>query len=93
MNDKHYFGSTAFNWATGETREEVLQKLARMAGADIIKRNVKANGGGLYAWTVQVNAPQSAHYEINNYAPSGVPTEQAQAFNILNAKGKASPIN
>lgn len=87
---QHFFGSTAFNWAVGQTRAEVLEKLARSAGADIIRRNVK-NNGGLYAWTCLVPLPQTAPYEIENYAPRGVGARDAEEFNILNAKGKHAP--
>lgn len=86
----HYYGTTAFSWATGETRAEVLAKLARVAGSDIIKRNVKSSGG-LYAWTVRVNLPQTAGYEIDSYRPVGVPTEKPQSFRIVNTKGYVIP--
>ena len=82
----HIFGSTAFNWAVGATREEVLKRLAAAAGAGIIKAN-KAKYGGLYAWTCVVDAPQSAHYDIKAYRPVGVPTRDAVEFNLTNAKG------
>lgn len=94
MDDKttqHYYGSTAFNWAVGQTRDEVLTKLAKQAGTDTIKRNVKHNGG-LYAWVCLVHAPQSAAYEIEYYQPKGVEISDAQEFNILNSKGKSDRI-
>jgi hypothetical protein len=87
----HFFGSTALNWATGATREEVIAKLARVAGADLIKRQVKAHGG-LYCWTCRVDVAQSTNYSINNYAPEGVPTAAAQECNLLNTKGKTATI-
>lgn len=86
----HFYGSTAFNWAVAQTREEVVKKLASATGADLIKRNVAANGG-LYCWTCKVELPQEAHYDINFYKPVDVPISEAQEFNILNAKGKTSP--
>lgn len=82
----HFFGSTAFNWAIGSTRQEVLTKLASMAGADIVKRNVK-NAGGLYAWTCKVEAPRSTTYEISFYQPAGVPTSDGMEFSIQNKHG------
>lgn len=82
----HIFGSTAINWAVGKTREEVLKRLARDAGASIIKAN-KTKYGGLYAWTCIVDAPQSAHYGIKAYQPAGVPTRDVIEFHITNAKG------
>lgn len=64
----HFFASTAFNWAVAPTRREAVEKVARAAGAAIIKGNVKAHGG-LYVWTCRVDVPQSARYTIANYAP------------------------
>lgn len=95
MADKknyHYFGSTAFNWATGESRAEVLEKLARNAGSTIIKENVKRNKG-LYAWTVRVDQCVDLDYQINSYQPQEVPLSNAQEFNIVNTKGHVIPID
>ena len=89
--DRHFFGSTAFNWAVGSTREEVLGKLARAAGSDIIKANVKRNGG-LYAWTCMVPLPESADYAIHNYAPVNVGACEVQEFNIMYINGASLPI-
>lgn len=63
---RHFFGSTAFNWAVGQSRKEVLKALAREAGRDTIKAN-RIKNGGLYAWTCLVPLPQEATYEIVNY--------------------------
>lgn len=88
--DFHYFGSTAFHWATDKTRAEVLTKLARMAGANIVKANTK-NLGGLYAWTVRVNVPEESDYDIAGYAPRGVPTEAPAHYRIVNTRGHVVP--
>jgi len=88
----HYFGSTAFNWVTGTTRQDVLEKLAKLAGAAQIKRSVKSSGG-LYAWTCRVEADESAEYSISNYRPTGVPTSSGAEYNILDAKGRHQLIN
>ena len=64
----HYYASTAFNWAVAQTRKEAIESVARMAGADIIKINVK-NHGGLYVWSCRVLMPESTHYSIHAYAP------------------------
>lgn len=87
----HYFGSTAFGWRVGQSRAEVIEALARDAGADIIRRNMKPNGG-LYVWTCFVPLPQSAPYEIEQFAPT-VPYQYGQAFNIVNIKGHVTPID
>lgn len=83
----HYFGSTAFNWVTGATREEVIAKLAKMAGADTIKRAVK-NCGGVYCWTCFVGVPQGTAYAISYYKPEGVPLSDSADCMIINARGK-----
>lgn len=88
--EHHYFGSTAFDWAVGATREAVIAKLARAAGSDAIKRNVKASGG-LYVWTCVVHLPQSAHYDIESYAPVA-PRSESQAALITTIKGATVPV-
>ena len=87
----HYFGSTAFNWATGKTRKEVLQKLAKAAPSTAIKAQAKEDG--LYAWTVRVDLPESADYAIEYYQPQGVPMGNAQEFGIMTVKGYSMPID
>lgn len=93
----HYFASTAFNWSVAPTREEAIAKVARAAGASVIKSAVafakagKSNrddAAGLYCYSVRVEVPQSAHYSINNYAPVGVPLSQAQHCDIVAVSGK-----
>lgn len=88
---RHFFGSTAFNWAVADTREEVLRRLARKAGTDAIKRNVKKNGG-MYCWTCMVPLPESATYQISNYAPVGVGACEVQEFRIMYINGASLPI-
>lgn len=84
----HYFGSTAYNWATGATRQEVIEKLARQAGTEAIKRNDKhSEGQGLYCWTCRVGVPQSTDYEISYFQPQGVPVTQGLEVGIKSAKG------
>jgi hypothetical protein len=86
----HYFGSTAFNWATGTTRAEVLEKLAKSCGSTILKKAIKQ--GGLYAWTIRVMVPQESHYDICYFQPVGVECEASQEYNIMSATGAALPI-
>lgn len=87
----HYFGSTAFGWKKAQTRAEILEALAKQAGSDIIKRNLKPSGG-LYCWICLVKLPQSTNYGINFFQPT-VPWERGQEFNIVNVKGHAVPID
>lgn len=88
----HYFGSTCYNWAVGSSRQEVLDKLAGMVGAERLKRTVKANGG-LYAWTCVVDAPLSATYEIAFFQPQGVLVGRGLSYNIVNTKGAVRVID
>lgn len=82
----HFYGTSAYNWATGSSRQEVIDKLAREAGTDAIKRNVKATGG-LYCWTCRVELPQSAHYQISFFQPQGVPVSDFLEVNIVSVGG------
>jgi len=87
----HYYGSTAYNWCRDDSVENVLLTLARMAGSDAIKRNVKGSGG-LYSWICKVEAPRSTSYDINFFAPVGVEISESWEFNIMNTKGHCLPI-
>lgn len=84
----HFFGSTAYNWAIGDTRQEVIESLARMAGTDIIKRNDKhSEGNGLYCWLCRVDVPRDEEYEIAWFQPQGVPVSHVIEVGIKSAKG------
>ncbi|WYW04447.1 hypothetical protein Mudajogi_00002 [Pseudomonas phage vB_PpuP-Mudajogi] len=87
----HYFGSTCFNWATGATRQEVVTKLAKMAGTEQLKRSVKGSGG-LYCWTCKVGVPEGTDYQISYFQPQGVPVTDGQNHNIMNVKGHVTLI-
>lgn len=93
----HYYASTAFDWAVADTRAEAIARVAKSAGSDGIKRQVKANGG-LYVWSCRVELPQSATYTITSYAPDRiivdgketedkVPIGDAKSYRIQNTKG------
>lgn len=85
---QHFYGTTAFGWAVATTRQEVLRMLARDAGADTIKRQVKSQGG-LYVWTALVDVPKDTHYQIDSYKPQGVPLSDVIEYCLQNAKGVA----
>lgn len=95
MNDEdkpfHYFGSTCYGWAKGNTPEFVLETLARIAGTDAIKQQLKQNKG-LYAWVCKVDVPRSTKYQINFFQPQGVSISDTQEFLIMNTKGWCLPI-
>lgn len=93
----HYYATTVFGWAVAPTREEAIASVARQAGSDIIKRNLKPNGG-LYCWSCRVGMPQADHYTINEYTPEfiirdgkptkeRVPVSKVIEANIQNTKG------
>lgn len=80
----HFFASTPFNWATGTTRQEAINKVAKAAGADAIRR---MGAKGLYTWTAKVLAPINQEYSINHFAPQGVEIAATMEFNIMSVKG------
>lgn len=94
MKNFHYYGSTAFTWAVGQTREEVLRALAKDAGKDLIQNNVRKNGG-LYVWTCRVDLPQDSVYSIRNFHPVEVPIDPStiHEYNIQSVKGTVYPID
>ena len=92
MSEHHYFASTAFNWAVAPTRKEALEKVAKAAGTDMMRRQVSVNGG-LYVWSCKVNAPQSATYGIVNYAPDGVEYTDTQEAKLVNSKGHLTVLD
>lgn len=87
----HFFGSTPFDWATGATRQEVIEKLAKAGSWNLTADKVKKNGG-LYAFTVKVLAPQDASYGIACYMPQGVDCVDKVEVNIVNKKGHVTLI-
>lgn len=95
----HYFASTAFGWATAETKDEAIQKAARFSGQSTFEdyARLKETMTGL---VVKVLLPMNANYTINNFRPSftevdgkqvPVPMEELQEIKILNYKGKWGP--
>lgn len=90
----HYFGSTAFNWAVGATRQEVIDKLAKWAGNNTgaLAAPAVKKSGGLYCWTCKVNAPIDTQYAIEYFAPKGVDIGDAFECNITNKNGSIKLI-
>lgn len=92
--DFHYFGSTAFNWAIGSTRQEVIDKLAKSAGEEsnaLKAANVKVTGG-LYCWTCKVHATKDVDYGIEYFQPVGVEISDGFECNIVNKNGSVKLI-
>lgn len=89
----HFYGSTAITWAVAETREKVIEMLAKDAGKDVISRlNKNPDTGGLYFWTCKVEKPKSANYEIEYYKPVGVPISESMHGLIKDVKGTFEEI-
>lgn len=88
----HFYGSTAYNWTTAGTRAEVLVKLAKLAGAEVIKQSMTNGNGGLLTYTCRVLVPADAEYGIKNYMPVDVPTDRDQDFRIVSVKGYVVPV-
>lgn len=89
--DFHFFGSTPFDWATGATRQEVIEKLAKASSYNLTADKVKRSGG-VNAFTVKVLAPKDADYEISFYMPRGVECVDKVEVNIVNKKGHVTLI-
>lgn len=85
----HYFGSTALFWTVGETRQEVIQKLAKRLSDNtgLLMAAQVAKQGGVYCWTCRVEAPIDAKYGIRNYAPEGINCSHTFDFEITSKKG------
>lgn len=86
MDNFHYYGATAYGWATGNSRDKVVGMLARSAGAAIIKRQ-KASNGGLAGVVCRVELPEAAHYSINEYMPELIQKEDG-----VNDTRKGQPV-
>lgn len=87
----HFYGSTSFDWATGATRQEVIEKLAKAGSWNLTAAKVKASGP-MYAFTVKVLVPQDTSYGIAYYMPQGVECVDKVEVNILNKKGHVTLI-
>ena len=73
--EHHFFASFGMGWAIGDTQEEAVEKLInrfRREFKKIVAGQHKAGEPGAYVWTCRVEAPRSAEYKINFFAPQGV---------------------
>lgn len=89
--EHHFYGSTFYGWSVGKTRAEVLQKLAREVGGNILKQAISSNGG-LICVTCRVMAPIDAAYRISNYVPVDVEADRFQDFRLVSVKGYVVPV-
>jgi hypothetical protein len=88
----HYYASTCMNWGTAPTRREAIAKVAKAAGAEMIRRQVK-ECGGMYVWSVKVLLPADADYKIEFYAPVNVPMKASEEYRIVDVKGSIVPMD
>lgn len=68
----HYFASHALGWATGDTRVEAVEKLAKMPGMGMkswILNAHKEGSPGVYIWSCEVDAPIDEPYKIEWFKP------------------------
>lgn len=101
----HYYAATAFGWATGDTREQALRRIAGDIGGATIKRQ-KASVGGVAGTVCRVELPEAAHYTISDYLPrviqkedginearkgETVPLSEIEHVRIINAIGATVP--
>lgn len=79
MSDHHWYGATMTDWVVADTKEAVINKLAR---TNTIPK------GGMQALVCKVNVPIKTQYQIDEYLPIGVDREPAKRVKILNRSGK-----
>jgi len=89
-NETHIYGHTSLAWAVGQTREEVIKRLAEQAGKEVIQRCVD-NDEGLLCSTCVVELPINASYAIENYQPHDVPVRDWEYVYIQNVQGDTKP--
>lgn len=85
----HYYGSTAYDWITGPSREYVAKRLAACAGS-MLTTAVK-RGSGIEAVICKVLLPQEATYTIRNYVPFEI-TERKAEGEKLERTGRKVPL-
>lgn len=67
----HFYASTAFSWHVGYTRDEAILLVLKATRSARGKRESATTGE--YVWSVRVDLPKSAEYQIRNYTPFDVP--------------------
>jgi hypothetical protein len=91
----HYFASHALGWATGDTRVEAVEKLAKMPGMGLkswILNAHKEGSPGVYIWSCKVNAPSDEPYKIECFKPVGVEIEDGHEHFVTYLSAKAVGI-
>ncbi len=86
MQQHHFFAATGYGWATGDTRQEAIARLANDMGEPNLARAVKHHGG-LFVQSFRVELPGNAPYEISMYRPVGVPISAKQVHKIVDVSG------
>lgn len=81
----HYFASCFLGWATADTQNEAVEKLANAFRSDIKKcvANSHKNGDlGFYIWSCRVLVPIDSHYRIEWFAPKDVAMDRAHHHHV-----------
>jgi hypothetical protein len=90
-NGHHYFASFGLGWATADTRDEALEKLAKNFMGDIrgwLKHSHVNGEPGIYFWSCKVHAPADAAYKIEWFQPQEVECSDGQEHYLTHATQK-----
>lgn len=79
----HFYASSVVAWAVAETRAKAIRRVLDDSSG-MFKPN---SDGGIYVYSVRVELPKTAHYEINSYVPQGVPVSDAKQGSFKLYKG------
>lgn len=79
----HYYASTAAAWAVGETRAEAIKEVLDDS-AGLFKPNAD---GGVFVYSVRIELPKTATYEIESFVPKDVPLSDAKHGSFKMFKG------
>lgn len=100
MSAVHFFGNSACGWAVDATREGVIAKLARQAGARKVRQAVASDYGALIVNTCRVDVGIDAPYTVDDGRPTylidpqtnvttlaSVPCSEPMQHRLLDADG------
>lgn len=88
--EHHYFAETAYSWATAETAQDALAKVAQAIPAAQWKRLQATHG--VQAEVIRIERPLSDVYEVGVDGPKGVPMRERTRGLITHRDGRFSPM-
>lgn len=77
--DHHFYASTGLGWGTGTTREAAIALALKNSGTA---------AAGLSVYSVRVERPQTATYNIEYFTPQGVPISLREQARYALKRGK-----